>query len=453
MRQLLKNGGVLTTVGGSTAEIVRLIGAGTQGEVYEVKIDGRQAALKWWKKRGVSTPQCRSVSKLCLVDPPSGKFVWPLEMVKNAKEMFAGYVMELVDLKAYCAVGARLLQKVPTTGDAIICSCYNLTRAFTQLHSRGLVYCDLNHDNLLWNPATGGILLLDPDNITVRGSDVAIDGTYGPMAPELVRQEKRPSIATDLHSLAVIIFTMLMGGHPLEGAQAAKINCRDEAALVLLHGRRPIFVYDPQDASNRPIPGRHDPILFNWPRYPKFLQDLFVRAFTVGLTNPSHGRVRETEWVKALRRLRDLLIYCESCGCENYLESKASEPEAVCCHCSKQLRDPLSLNLNGRRWMSLSVGKKLYGHDRTISPDELLLAEPWAEVVAHPRKVGSLGLKNLSKQVWQACGVNGSKVTVRPEHHLVLGNGSQFQAGSLQGTVKQQSTTFREKGTLHVCKS
>jgi serine/threonine protein kinase len=43
-------------------------------------------------------------------------------------------------------------------------------------------------------------------------------GTPRFMAPEVVRREAAPSDQTDRYSLAVLLFYLLMGGHPLDGA-------------------------------------------------------------------------------------------------------------------------------------------------------------------------------------------------------------------------------------------
>ena len=72
-----------------------------------------------------------------------------------------------------------------------------------------------------------------------------------------------------------------------------------ETRLALQHfGISPLFVFDPADHSNAPVPG--DLRLTWWPVYPRFLRDLFTHTFTVGLADASLGG-RVTEGVLAAR--------------------------------------------------------------------------------------------------------------------------------------------------------
>lgn len=45
-----------------------------------------------------------------------------------------------------------------------------------------------------------------------------------------------------------------MVNHPLEGKQEASIKCMDMAARVKLYGTDPIFIFDPDNKTNRPVP-------------------------------------------------------------------------------------------------------------------------------------------------------------------------------------------------------
>ena len=136
------------------------------------------------------------------------------------------------------------------------------------------------------------------------------------MAPEVVRGDSLPSTQTDLFSLAVLLFYLFLVHHPLEGKKEMAIHSFDLPAMTRLYGTDPVFIFDPLDHSNRPVPGCQDNALVNWPLYPQFLRDLFTRAFTSGITDAAHGRVREGEWRAAMIRLRDSVVYCQHCGVE-----------------------------------------------------------------------------------------------------------------------------------------
>jgi DNA-binding helix-hairpin-helix protein with protein kinase domain len=117
--------------------------------------------------------------------------------------------------------------------------------------------------------------------------------------------------------------------HPLEGKKELAIKCLDLPAMKKLYGTEPVFIFDPADDSNAPDPQhQRNPLAF-WSIYPKFLRTLFTRAFTEGISDPQHGRVRESNWRAAMVRLRDSIIYCAHCNAENFHDAGEPEEERV----------------------------------------------------------------------------------------------------------------------------
>jgi hypothetical protein len=72
----------------------------------------------------------------------------------------------------------------------------------------------------------------------------------------------------------VLLFYLLMHGHPLSGVRT-DASCSwergartSETELLLRNfGIEPVFIFDPEDPSNRPVPG--DRALTWWPIYPE----------------------------------------------------------------------------------------------------------------------------------------------------------------------------------------
>ncbi len=112
-----------------------------------------------------------------------------------------------------------------------------------------------------------------------------------------------------------------------------------------LFGEQPLFVFDPGDLSNRPVPGIHDAVLANWPIYTRRLRSIFTKAFTDGVRDSENGRIRESQWRSELIRTRDLLTPCPQCRSMNFFDPM--EPERSCWSCKSPMRPPVRLTCSG----------------------------------------------------------------------------------------------------------
>lgn len=106
----------------------------------------------------------------------------------------------------------------------------------------------------LIEPHTGDVLICDNDNVMGHGQSSGVLGKARYMAPEVVRGDKTPDKQTDRFSLAVILFMLLVGDHPLEGSKTnvpALTNKYDKKFF----GTEPLFIFDEHDSSNKPVQG------------------------------------------------------------------------------------------------------------------------------------------------------------------------------------------------------
>ena len=129
-----------------------------------------------------------------------------------------------------------------------------------------------------------------------------------------------------------------MVNHPLEGKQEASIKCMDMAARVKLYGTDPIFIFDPDNKTNRPVPGIHDNANIYWPLYPEQLRRLFIKSFTVGLNNPSK-RVTEPEWMNLFANMMSGLMKC-TCGASVFYDEslEANGVAHTCWNCQQTVK-------------------------------------------------------------------------------------------------------------------
>ncbi|MGQ3049537.1 MAG: helix-hairpin-helix domain-containing protein [Niveispirillum sp.] len=209
--------------------------------------------------------------------------------------------------------------------------CILISRAVRRLHAAGLAHSDLSYKNVLVDPAGRNACIIDIDGLVVPGKyppDVV--GTPDFIAPEVMATSRLakadpkrflPSITTDRHALAVLIYMYLLYRHPLRGG---KVHDQDPARDEELGmGERALFVEHPTDASNRIRLDQVKKSALPWAdaaRLPftltgPLLAPLFKRAFIDGLHTPS-ARPTADDWEFALVRTVDLMQPCQNHTCQ-----------------------------------------------------------------------------------------------------------------------------------------
>lgn len=410
---------------GRTIEVVRLIGEGSQGTVFEARTDdGDPVALKWYHRHTASPAQHGAIVDLVDRGAPDDRFLWPQELVHTDGIEGFGYVMALRPQR-YAGLVDLLTAKVDAPFSVVCRLCIELADSFLMLHSQGLCYRDISFGNVFFEPTTGVPLICDNDNVGIDGAGPAsVLGTRRFMAPEIVRREAAPSIESDLYSLAVLLFYVLMTGHPLIGRREAEFECWDERAESELFGREPVFVFDPDDHSNEPTPGLHGSVLNYWGLYPGFVRELFVQAFTRGLRDPRDGRVRESVWRSSMARLRACIVACPHCRKQNFADPVGTA--RTCWFCDRVLDPPAWLRIE-RRVVALGLDSTVLAHDLRQDRD---LDTVVARVGEHPTRPGVVGLMNLTPRSWWVTTVEGERREVGQGRSVRIQEGTHIDLGA-----------------------
>jgi serine/threonine protein kinase len=405
-------GANLPLTDGGHATVVRKLGEGGQGIVYEVTVGGKPYALKWYtckipNEAAFKKNLLNNVSK----GPPDEKFLWPLFLTREhtppgGQVSSFGYLMGLRP-KNYSDFSAFLnAEKHFPLMEQWILAALNIVHAFRKLHIKGFSYQDLNDGNFFIDFNTGDVLVCDNDNVTPGNAKNpgGVGGKPGYMAPEVVMGNP-PNTLTDYYSLSVILFKLFFVHDPLMGALYHKEFMRSPEADFELYGRNPVFIFDPNNQSNRPVSGvDNNPLLF-WPYYPQFLRDAFIKSFVEGIKNPS-ARLTENVWQKILIQLRDEFSVCPHC-------KESLDPWAggtvIKCGCGVSYSQPERLHI-GQYHIPIFPGQKLYAcHTVDGSSD---FAAVTGEVVTSKKNAGQLGIKNLSGDTWSFTGQKGEVKTI-----------------------------------------
>jgi len=441
---LLDSGHTLVTDMGEQVTVDSLLGSGGQGEVYRVRTLNGSSAVKWYFPQHATESQHDILVSLVDREWQDDRFLWPQRLVRDPASLTQGfgYLMDLRQPRFH-DLPELFRREIRTKYRVLVTAALHTVEAYRELHQHGIVYRDISWGNIFFDPANGDVLVCDNDNAVAKGTRAGIAGTPQFMAPELVRggSDADPSIETDLHALAVLLFFMLTNHHPLEGAAALRIHCMDENAMRQLHGTRPVFIFDPDDTSNAPVQGEHNTVLATWAALPKSLKALFTRTFTEGLRNPG-ARVREGEWQSALSRVRDELLLCGSCGKQNLTEPGAASPGS-CWSCGKDLVAParLTVKVNIARvptvhTLRLGAEAELYEHHLRDHVDRHTFHNPVGVVTAHPSQPGTWGLTNRSPRTWTVRNAMGKEHQVPPQRTAAIKPGASIDFGSgAQGSI------------------
>jgi eukaryotic-like serine/threonine-protein kinase len=442
MHQLLKINQVVRTANdGSLCVVEAFLGAGTQGEVYQVAVADKKLALKWYFPETLQNDsRLRERLEVAIASgAPSDRYLWPIELVIGDNIQGFGYLMPLRE-RRFRGIVDLMRGRVEPSFRALTTAGLELAHHYLQLHSQGYCYRDISFGNIFFDPVTGEVRICDNDNVDVDAELLGgVLGTPRFMAPEIVRGEAKPSRYTDLYSLAVLLFYMFMIHHPLEGRREQDIHCLDPAAMTKLYGTNPVFIFDPENDSNRPVAVEQATPLKYWPIYPQILRDTFIHAFTAGITDPKHGRVAEGEWRRVMLRLRDSIMYCSNCGEENFYDPPSSTANVQgpmsCWSCCQTLHAPVRMRIE-KDVIVLNPDTCLYPHhlDPGRSYD---FSTPLAEVTQHPTKANVLGLKNLSSEKWVFATSDGAALKdVEPGRSAALIAGATINFGKVQGVIR-----------------
>jgi eukaryotic-like serine/threonine-protein kinase len=443
MQSLLSKGGSVTgQTTGTRYKVGRFLGGGGQGEVYVAHGDGGDFALKWYFPVSATPAQYAALADLVQRSAPDERFLWPIEVVKAEGVSDFGYIMRLRE-ERFKSLFDLMKGRIDPPFRTLLTAGIALADSYWHLHANGLCYCDISFGNAFFDPETGDVAICDNDNVTIdKKGDGRVLGTPRFMAPEVVLGEL-PSSDSDRFSLAVLLFYMLHVHHPLEGAKEQAIRCLDLVAQRRLFGEEPVFIFDPDDSSNRPVPGEQDNAPAYWRIYPESLRQLFTRVFTRGLRDAQDGRVRETEWRAEFARVRDAIFYCTVCGKENFYDPKALDASKVstdsCWNCRKRLRLPARLRYDGNRVVMLNHDTRLYRHHLGGSSRQFDFTAPCAEVSQNPADPSQWRLKNLSTASWYLTGEGIGTVEIKPGKTAMLIDGGRISFGPVSGEIRAQS--------------
>lgn len=270
-------------------------------------------------------------------EPPAGNILWPLDVTEEAAEGF-GYVTEDCSPN-YLPFEDYLEGRAFFSGwSMIVNAALSLTALFLRLKEKGCHFVDLSNGDVLVHSQNGKVLLAGAEMLTWESSvNAAGAGTL--MSPEYITGKRAADERTDEYLLAVLLFELFFRGHPLEGLGTARNPVMTKEIKESCYGTAPVFVYDPEDESNRPVRGIHINVPGLWKQCPKFLQRAFEEGFDKRVLAGKRRGISAEQWYKNLILLRSVIVPC-SCGMDNFLPVYMGEEKGRCVRCRSEIENP-----------------------------------------------------------------------------------------------------------------
>ena len=385
----LKIGTSVRLSNGETAVVKSRLASGGQGVIYLVKVGMKKMALKWYL-RHPGKAFLKNLMDNVRRGAPAPNFIWPLAVTEEVLGSF-GYVMELRP-KGYEDMSRFILLKVKFADvHAQLNACLQICTAFQKLHIHGLSYQDMNDGNFFIDPKTGDVLICDNDNVAPDKTAMGVLGKAGYMAPEIVEGVSMPDRYTDYHSLAVCLFILIYMNRPFEGAWNLSCPCDNNPEMARqLFGFGSVFIMDPNDRKNRPVPGMHNNVIRRWNVYPSFLGRAFCKTFSAEAIKDPTQRLMDKQWYNILLQVRSMLARCPHCGNETFVD--VLSPDPCCVYCQKPI--VVSSLKVGRFTLPLLERQPIWACQISSEQDMNVKA---GEVVL---KRGIMGMKNISHTPW-----------------------------------------------------
>src|SRR6266487_310201 len=267
-------------------------------------------------------------------------FTWPEKRVIRPQ---IGFRMRYVHMKMLSHyVYSRSYSRLPAEerGWFIgkVAAAIKLAAAAQRLSFMGLCYPDFSEKNVLVEPFAGRMVLIDCDSLCIPTRlSATVEGANWYRAPEIVMGTKLPSVLSDRHALAAVLYRWLLLWHPLIGDKQFDLDPAKDDELRF--GQRAIYVEHPNDPSNRATKQVFTSRVLGPP-----LERLFRRAFVDGLHAPEK-RPQPYEWQQALIATYDRLLPCASADCDWHFYVALPPSGFTCPRCRQRLKYPKTVPL------------------------------------------------------------------------------------------------------------
>ena len=323
------------------------IGDGGEGTVYRCNYSGFVAKIYKKDFRKISTQ--RKIEKLIKNNPNRKNLCWPIEALYY-KDKFVGFLMPLVEGKRAevltTGCDKNVIRRCPKyTKDGQIRMILSILREIEYLHSIKILLGDINARNIMFDPQTLEITLVDIDSVQIEEFP-CITSSPGYDAPEVIvyramnqqgRIDKKiakekdatgayvynnyyhnfyRTLENEYHAIAVLLYKLMTNGcMPYSYAEYGYVDLDEGYEDIDLQIDKS-FPYTLDRSKLCKYCTRKE----IWSHMPSFIKEAFVNTFT------GKKRLTTKEWIVLFEHYEKLLR-----------ENRINDPEAHLAFATKEI--------------------------------------------------------------------------------------------------------------------
>lgn len=266
------------------------LGAGGEGQVFELKGDDRVAKI--YHGDQLTGNRIAKLELMASRAVSRNGICWPEKLVYTSDGSPVGYVMQKAHghpLQKSVFVKPLLSQRFPQwQRENLVNVCISFLEHMQYLHDLNVLVGDINPMNVLVDGDGTSVFIVDTDSFQVEGFPCPV-GTVNFSPPHLQHKNFKTLLRTEddeLFAIATMLFMILVPGKPPYSQQGGESPEKN-----ILDANFPYPLGDDHKSKNvSPGPWR-----YIWSHLPYRLKELFHKAFR------ENQRIGISEWLDALR--------------------------------------------------------------------------------------------------------------------------------------------------------